>query len=157
MASTLVRFESSGFLTVGTLTNPCVCSYCWHRRETPTMALWMPVRLSVTTPASLNGCRGPWWDESRCALNLMEGILSTYYKCTLSAVTHKLNVSGHILIWTFFLVLVCGIRAQSLSAPFSYTLYMDVNYFDGKKVTLNHGSTLVWCIFTRSLSFSLSL
>jgi hypothetical protein len=24
------------------------------------------------------------------------------YKCTLSAITHKLNVSGHMLIWTFF-------------------------------------------------------
>jgi hypothetical protein len=28
-----------------------------------------------------------------------------------------------MLILTFFLVLVCGTRAQSLSAPFSYTLY----------------------------------
>jgi hypothetical protein len=25
----------------------------------------------------------------------------------LSAITHKLNVSGHMLIWTFFLVLLC--------------------------------------------------
>jgi hypothetical protein len=33
---------------------------------------------------------------------LMEDILSTYYNCTLSAITHKLNVSGHMLIWTFF-------------------------------------------------------
>jgi hypothetical protein len=37
------------------------------------------------------------------ALNLMEDILSTYYKCTLLAITHKLNASGHMLIWTFFL------------------------------------------------------
>jgi hypothetical protein len=35
------------------------------------------------------------------------GILSTYYKFTLSAVTHKLNISGHILMWTFVLVFVC--------------------------------------------------
>jgi hypothetical protein len=28
-----------------------------------------------------------------------------------------------MLIWTFFLVLVCGTSAQSLSTPFSYTLY----------------------------------
>jgi hypothetical protein len=35
-------------------------------------------------------------------LNLIEDILSTYYKCTISAITHKLNVSGHMLIWTFF-------------------------------------------------------
>jgi hypothetical protein len=37
-----------------------------------------------------------------CELNLMEDILSTYYKCTLSAVTRKLDVSGHMLLWSFF-------------------------------------------------------
>jgi hypothetical protein len=42
---------------------------------------------------------------------------------SLSAITRKLNVSGHMLIWIFFLVLVCETRAQNLSAPFSYTLY----------------------------------
>jgi hypothetical protein len=77
-----------------------------------TIALWMSVRLSATTSASLNGCDGPWWDVSRRALNLMGDILSTYYKCILSAITHKLNVSGHMLICTFFLVLVCGTRAK---------------------------------------------
>jgi hypothetical protein len=87
-----------------------------------TIALWMPVRLSATTPASLAACGGPWWDVSRRTLNLMEDILRTCYKCTLSAITHKLNVSG-LMIWTFVLVLVCGTRAQSFSAPFSYTLY----------------------------------
>jgi hypothetical protein len=46
-----------------------------------TIALWMPVRLSATTAASLNGCCGPWWDVSRFALNLMEEILRTYHKC----------------------------------------------------------------------------
>jgi hypothetical protein len=54
----------------------------------------------------------------------MEDILSTYYKCPLSAITHKLNVSGHMSIWTVFLILLCGTRARSLSAPFSYTLYV---------------------------------
>jgi hypothetical protein len=34
----------------------------------------------------------------------MKDILSTYYKCTFSAITHKLNVSGHILISVFSLV-----------------------------------------------------
>jgi hypothetical protein len=47
-------------------------------------------------------------------------LVSTQYSLD---VTHKLNVSGHMLIWTFFLVLVCGTRAQNLSAPFSYTLH----------------------------------
>jgi hypothetical protein len=41
--------------------------------------------------------------------------------CILSAVIHKLNVSGHMLMWTFFLVLVYGICARSLFSPFSYT------------------------------------
>jgi hypothetical protein len=66
------------------------------------IAFWMPVRLSATTPPSVNGCGGPWWDVSRRALNLLKDILSTYYKCTLSTITHKLNISGHILIRTFF-------------------------------------------------------
>jgi hypothetical protein len=84
---------------------------------------FMPVRLSATTPASLNGSGCPRWDVSKRALNLMENILSTYYKCTLPTITHRLNVSGHMLIWTFFfLFLVRGTRAQSLSLHFSYTV-----------------------------------
>jgi hypothetical protein len=39
-------------------------------------------------------------------------------------VTHILNVSGHMLIWAVFLVLVCGTSARSLSAPFGHTLYI---------------------------------
>jgi hypothetical protein len=31
-----------------------------------------------------------------------------------------------MLIWTFFLALVCGTHAQNLSAPFSYTLHKKV-------------------------------
>jgi hypothetical protein len=65
------------------------------------IALWMPLRLSATTPASLSGCSGPWLGVLRRTMNVMEDILSIYYKCTLSAVTHKLNVSGHMLISTF--------------------------------------------------------
>jgi hypothetical protein len=34
----------------------------------------------------------------------MKGILSTYCKCTLSAVTCKLNVFGQVLIWIFWYV-----------------------------------------------------
>jgi hypothetical protein len=43
-------------------------------------------------------------DVSSCALNLMEDILNTYYKCTLSAITHKLNAPRHMLICTFWYV-----------------------------------------------------
>jgi hypothetical protein len=46
-----------------------------------------------------------------------------------SAIMHSFShnsqtVSGHMLIWTFFLVFVCGSRAQSSFIPFSYTLYI---------------------------------
>jgi hypothetical protein len=66
----------------------------------------------------------------------MEDILSPYFKCTFSAITHKLNVSGHMLILTFVLVLVYGTRAQRLSVPFSYTLYV---YNVGTSVMTNFG------------------
>jgi hypothetical protein len=61
----------------------------------------------VTHPASLQGCGGP--------------SSISYYNYTLSAIYRKLNVSGHVLIW--ICLLLCGTRAQNLSAPFSYTLY----------------------------------
>jgi hypothetical protein len=61
------------------------------------IALWMPVRLSATA-LHLNGRGRPWWDVSRRALNLMEDILVG----TLCKYTHKLNVFGDMLIWTFF-------------------------------------------------------
>jgi hypothetical protein len=87
-----------------------------------TIALWMSVRLSETIPASLNGWGGPWWDVSRRALNLMQDILGTDFKRTLSAINYKLNISGHMLIWPFIHILVCGTRAQNLSAPLNYIL-----------------------------------
>jgi hypothetical protein len=60
---------------------------------------------------------------SRYAWNRVEDIMSTYYKRTLSAIIHKLNVSGHVLIWTIFLALVFGTHTQNFSALFSYVLY----------------------------------
>jgi hypothetical protein len=81
--------------------------------------------------ASSNGCGGPWWNVSRSALNLMENILRPYYKCTVSAITHKLSVCGYMLIWTFFLALVFGTHAPSLSALSIYTLYSFKHYKRG--------------------------
>jgi hypothetical protein len=88
-----------------------------------TNAIWTPVRLSSTTPAALNGCDGPWWDVSRLAVNLMEDILGSYYNCTLSAITHKLNVSWHGDDMDIFSCFGMWTRAHSLSAPFTFTLY----------------------------------
>jgi hypothetical protein len=79
---------------------------------------------SATAPASLNGCGGQWWDVSRCALNLMQGISSTCYKCTVSDIAYNLNISWNMLVWAVFLVFVCATGAQSLSASFRYTLYV---------------------------------
>jgi hypothetical protein len=77
-----------------------------------TIELKMPVRLHADTPTSLNGCGSPLCDVSTRALNVMEDIWSAYYSyylllCTLSAVTHRLNVSRDMLTWTLCLVSVC--------------------------------------------------
>jgi hypothetical protein len=68
-----------------------------------TIAFSKPVRLFATNPASLHGCGGPWLDVSRRALNLVENISCTYHKCSLSAVSPKLNDSWHMLVWTYFM------------------------------------------------------
>jgi hypothetical protein len=62
----------------------------------------------------LNGCSSTWWDILRCALNLMEEILSIY-KFTLWAIIYKFNVSGRTLIGHFFFVWVCGTCARRCS------------------------------------------
>jgi hypothetical protein len=71
-----------------------VCSSCW-RETSHHLTLDTSQTIRKFPPASLNGCDDPWWDVSRRALNLLEDILSNYYKCTTSAVTHKLNISGY--------------------------------------------------------------
>jgi hypothetical protein len=68
-----------------------------------------------------------WMQQSikRCVepcINFMEDILNTYYKCTLSAIKYKLNVSRHMLIWIFFYCFDMWNYSQTLSAPFIYTL-----------------------------------
>jgi hypothetical protein len=100
--------------------NPLCKQLLWTTKR-HFIAMWMRSRLSATVPASRNGCGGPLWEVSRYALNLIEDIFVSCYKCILSAISHKLNASGQMLIWTFCLVLVCGTRAQNFSAPFSYT------------------------------------
>jgi hypothetical protein len=58
---------------------------------------------------------------SRTAQLKYAGAQSCMYSI-LSAATCKLNVSGHVLLWTFYLVSACGTRAQGLSASFSLIL-----------------------------------
>jgi hypothetical protein len=76
----------------------------------------------------------------------MEDILSTYHKCTLSAIIRKLNVSRHILIQTFFLVLICGIRVQSLFTPFSYTIHIEPLV-----LSISFTSKIVAAMYTKTL------
>jgi hypothetical protein len=49
------------------------------------------------------------------------------YRSTLSAINHKLNVSGHMLIWIFVLVLVVGlvpkVYPHLLFSP-AYTMFL---------------------------------
>jgi hypothetical protein len=111
--------------TCGDSWNPLYIQILLPTRRHFTIVLWKPVRLSAATTASLNECSSPWWDMLMWTLNLMEDILSIYYKYTLSAVTHKWNFSRHMLMWTFFLLLVRGTCAQSLFALSVYTLYSD--------------------------------
>jgi hypothetical protein len=76
-------------LPVGTPKNPCVCSSCWQRRGTSLSHCGCLSDYPQLPPVSLSGCG-------------VDDIWSAFYKCTLLAITHKLNVSGHMLIWTIF-------------------------------------------------------
>jgi hypothetical protein len=67
-----------------------------------------------------NGCCGPWWGLSS-SLSLMEDILRPHSIYTPTVKTHKLNVSGHMLLWTFFLRWYLQLMAQ-ISPHISVTL-----------------------------------
>jgi hypothetical protein len=122
MASMSARFESSGLSPVGTPKNPCVCCCFWQRRGTSHCGclsdyLQLPRHLWTDAAVHDETCRDVHWNPTK-------DILSTFHKCTLSAITDRLNVSQHILIRTVFLVLLCGTCALGLSAHFSYSLYI---------------------------------
>jgi hypothetical protein len=125
-----------------------LCMQLLLTRKKHFIALWMPVRLSATTSASLHGRGGPWWDVSRRALNLMKNILSTYYKCVLSAATHKLNISGQMLTWTFSPVLVCGTCGQSFFRTFQlHPIYYILSTVSHIRITIcecSRNQTVSW-------------
>jgi hypothetical protein len=56
--------------------------------------IWIICILPLGTPKIPCGCSSLWWDVLKYTLNLMEE--STCYKCTHSAITHKLHVSGYV-------------------------------------------------------------
>jgi hypothetical protein len=75
-------------------------------------------------------CKPMWQSMQPCQISpTVPALMLVMNSCLclhsiLSAIILKLNVSEYMLLRIVFLVLVCGTRAQSLSAPFSYTLYM---------------------------------
>jgi hypothetical protein len=129
MASTLARFVSS----VGPPTT-LVYSAPVDNEEALTIALWMPVRLSATTPASLHGLGGPWWDVSQRALNLRKDISGAYYKCMLSAITHKLNIFSSFVVFNScpkifpHLSFTLCIKIKYLSRNVLFTIYIRNHY-----------------------------
>jgi hypothetical protein len=117
MASTLTWLESSGFLPAGTPKNPCVCSSCWQRSGTSPMNCGclsdyskLPRHLWTDAAVHDETCRGVHWISWRTFWTLLINELFQLW--------HKVNASGHMLILTYFLVLVYGTRAQSLSRTF---------------------------------------
>jgi hypothetical protein len=120
----------------------CVCRSCWQRGGTSPSHL----QTSATTPPSFNRYGGPWWDVSRW--NLMENILSTYYGCSLSAVTHNKNVFRTHVHIDFFLLLLCGTWDQSLASPFSWhELFSPApTLWSWVRIPLRHGCLCVFCV-----------
>jgi hypothetical protein len=112
----------------------------------------MPVRLSETIPRHLwtyavvrdETCRGVHWISWRTFWAL-------FFKCTLSTIISKINVSGHMLISTFFLVLVYETCVQNLSTPFTYTLCKCRVCEEAPNSNIHRVHFLLWhCCFTTS-------
>jgi hypothetical protein len=117
MASTLVRCESSGFLPVGHTLMQLLLTTKRHF----TIAVWMPVRLSATAPPSLNGCGTPWLNVSRRAV---EDILSTYYKCTLSAIT---QVDVDFFLYVELTKFVCTFQVHPIQLDLPEVIYLHIS------------------------------
>jgi hypothetical protein len=83
-------------------------------------------------PGIFERMRRPWWDVSKHSLNLVEDFISTYCKCTLSVVTHKVNVSRRMLIWICFFFwyveLVLRICQHLSVTPYKYNVTY-ITYF----------------------------
>lgn len=103
-ACTITRFKSCGILTVGT-PKARVNTVLLTVRRHFTLAFWMPLRLSATAiferMKRFNMRRVEECIESR--RRDFEHLLQIYFLC----ITHKLNVSGLMLVWICFLVLLC--------------------------------------------------
>jgi hypothetical protein len=118
MASTLhARFESSGILPVGTPK----CNFCWQRSGTsPSHWGWLSDYPQL--PRHL-------WTDAAVLEASVESHGGHFEHFVPSCITHRLNVSGHMLVWTFLLVLICGTLAQNLSTHFNWHRVFHCNVF----------------------------
>jgi hypothetical protein len=120
MASTLSRLESSGVLPVGAPKKPCVYRQWRGKLRSHCECL---SRLSSTTPACI------FVRIRRSMMRRVEECIQShggYFEHLLSMYSFSyllVNVSGHVLVWLFFLFLLCGNHAQCLSTPFSHALH----------------------------------
>jgi hypothetical protein len=72
----------------------------------------------------LVACMRMWQNMQAHQTIINKGILSTYYKYTLSTVSNKLNISRHMAIRTYFFFCVCvGTYGQNSVRIFSHTLF----------------------------------
>jgi hypothetical protein len=123
MASLLARFESSGFLPVGTPKNPCVCSSCWQQRGTsPSHCgclsdyLQLPQHLWTDAAVYDETCQGMHWISWRAFWALIINVHFSHNSQIKCFPTH----SDEDILSNF----ICGTCVHSLSAPFSYTCIM---------------------------------
>jgi hypothetical protein len=72
----------------------------------------------VCKPCSESSCKYP---------SVMIGVIENYHHAT--AVSHKLNVSRHMLIWTIFLVLACGTSCPKIVHTFQLHSVYSMNSF----------------------------
>jgi hypothetical protein len=107
-----------------------------------TTTLWMPVRLTITTPTSFNKYSGPWWNMSKHTLTFAVGILSTYYICNLPVqhfllfwnkqILSRLSLHLSVTSWTHLSMWAqegTHVFTHSLPFPLTYSLaYKSLQY-----------------------------
>jgi hypothetical protein len=112
------------------------------------------IRYNVRFDTSRHGPPHPFTDAAAVADSMTDihkkNILSTSHKYAPPAVSHELNVPGHMLIWTLRLVSACGTRAQNLSAHFSYFLYIIDESFEVRQVLITQDYWVLFWTFPSS-------
>jgi hypothetical protein len=114
MASTLAGFQSSGIFPVGTLKTLMYAAALDNEQS-----LHHRIVDACQTIRNYPGIFA----------RMRRSVMSTYFKCTLSAITHKLNVFGHMILSTFFLVSYVELMHRiCLSFRHILVITLSVNY-----------------------------